>query len=511
MRTLLLTSLSILGGLTTVHAQHWVPYGFHAYKNNQKKSEAQAPAAEQSPVANEQKVVVQQEPSTAPEQQPAAPVAAESSVASQEPVMEKVAVEAIASTGEIDEFYFLDGETAYQDQSVFYSDPDRDYGKPKGKPSNKPEHPRICGQTWWVEGDFLLAWMKKGKLEAPLITTGSAADPFPGAVGQPSTSVFFGNKDYNYHRMPGVKGSIGGFLGVDRDFSFDVEGFFIFSQQKHFNIESDVAGDPLIARPFSDVRLGVNNAEIISEPGSLVGSSHGLIKTQIWGGELNIGYHPCQKNAAENLFIGFRYLRLFEKIRVKDKTTPLTTDSQFFLGSTSGQPVNPPDFIQDKDVFRTNNDFFGGQIGLRGDFALNPWMSLNLAAKVALGVTEEKYKSYGQTTWNSSVYGPQYATGGVLVQPNNMVHQKEWKFSYVPEGSAEFALEFMGIRFLVGYTFMWWSKVVRVGEEIDDHVNSGQIPGNSAYYVPAGQTPNGHLKQTTFWLQYVNFGIAFDF
>ncbi len=542
MRTLLLSSLSILGGLTTVHAQHWVPYSFHAYKQNPQKTktQAEAPAAEQPAI----------EQSVAAEQTVAAgqSVAAEQPAAVEQTAMEKMADEGIASNAEFEAFIYTDGETANQTDviyqkdpgSVYYSDPDRDYGKPN-TPSkcNKPKPPRqphICTESWWVEGDFLLAWMKKGHIEEPLITTGSAADPFPGAIGQPGTHVVFGNKHYNYHRTAGVKASIGSYLGPDKNFSFDIDGFWIFSRTKHFNISSNPGEDPLIARPFYDVRTASERAELVSSnsdtTGFFSGSSRALIKTQFWGAELNIGFHPCEtqavgchtcgeviarekrpceKNITGGIFVGFRYLRLFEKLKIKDEMDPFAIPSGLSFNGPANV-VNMPDSLKDEDVFRTNNDFFGGQIGIKGEYAFNCWMSLSLYGKAAFGVTEQKYKSEGSTTWESSMFGNQYAVGGVLVQPNNMVHEKKWKYAWVPEAGINFSVEpFSHLRFLVGYSFLWWSKVVRPGEQINRKVNSGQIPGNVAFFSPAMQKPNDHLEEISFWMQTVNFGISFDF
>jgi hypothetical protein len=378
--------------------------------------------------------------------------------------------------------------------------------------------------------------MKEGHIDEPLITTGSPADAIPGAIGQPGTQVVFGNKHYNFHRTAGVKASIGSYIGPDKNVSVDIDGFWIFSRTRHFSISANPGEAPLIARPYYDVRRASERARIVSSnsvaTGFFSGSSSALIKTQFWGGELNIGYHPCSqqavgchtcgeiaarqkqpcdKNMTGGLFVGFRYLRLFEKLKIKDVMDPFGTPSGLsFNGST--HPVTLPDSLKDEDQFRTNNDFFGGQIGIKGDYAFNCWMSLGFYGKAAFGVTEQKYKSEGWTTWESSVFGDQYAVGGVLVQPNNMVHEKKWKYAWVPEAGVNFSIEpFSHLRFLVGYSFLWWSKIVRPGEQINNEVNSGQIPGNAAFYTPAVQKPNNHLKETSFWLQAVNFGVSFDF
>lgn len=478
MRTLLLTSFSILGGLTTVHAQHWIPYSFYAFKQVPKETETPAVAAE--------------------------PVFIDA--ASEEP---------IASAGELEAFFYLDGETAQTDSnSVYYSDPDRDYGKPKAPKSNTPKEKqpprsRLCSENWWVEGDYLLAWMKKGHIDAPLITTGSAGDAVPGAIGQPGTTVVYGNQHYDYNRVSGVRGMIGGYGGTDRDLCFDIDGFWIFSNEKHFHQSSNSDGSPLIARPFINVATGLEDAELVSSPGLFSGSSKATVKTNLWGGEFNIGHHACDdESAAGSIFIGFRYLRLFEKITVQDESFALAGGNLSFntLDVAAGET------LLDEDTFRTNNHFYGGQLGLRGEFLVNKWISLSFFAKVAVGSTQEKYKTSGTTTWESGTVGDQYATGGVLVQPNNSVHESKWKFSWVPEAGVNFGIEPFGhMRFLVGYSFMWWSNVARPGEQMDRNVNPGQMPRSDTFYTPVMQSASTHIDQQSFWLQTLNFGVTFDF
>ena len=318
MRNILLSSLSILGGITTVHAQHWVPYGFYAFKQSPQKTPTPAVA--------------------------------------EEPVIEE-ANEGLVAENSDQIFAYYDNTDP---GSIFYLDPDVAYQKNKAPKVKKPPKERVprssklCTENFWIEGDYLLAWMRNGDIDSPLITTGSAADAVPGAIGQPNTTVVFGDHHYNYHRSSGVRAAIGGYMGVDRALSFDVDAFWIFAKEKHFNISSDVSGSPLIARPFFDVSTGTENAELVSNPGLFSGTSSGLVKTQLWGGEFNIGYHPCKNTSAGDLFIGFRYLRLFEKIRIKDEMLPLAGGVSGLTFNGATHAVDSPDSLMDEDVFRSN-------------------------------------------------------------------------------------------------------------------------------------------------------------
>lgn len=502
MRTLILSSLSILSGLTTtVQAQPWgwVPYSFYSFKQTQQKEENKSP--------NQKNTV----------ETPVVANSTPSDVKTEEAIEQKTE-EMIVDITEPNAFSIIDSDiaTSYQSDSnsIFYADPDLSYSREKNeKPSKQTQqkkNSRFCTDNLWVEADYLLAWMKRGDIDAPLITTGSPDDAVPGAIGEPGTNVVFGDKHYDFHRTTGVKAAIGGVFGTNRQLAFDIDAFWIFKREKHFHIDSDASGSPLIARPFFDVQTGAENAEEVSNPGFFSGTSKALVKTQFWGAELNLGERSCNEGGLD-FFIGFRYLRLQEKIRVRDDMVPFTTPSGLtFNGSANA--VESPDTLTDEDTFRTNNNFFGGQLGAKARISPNPWISFDIFGKVAVGSTEEKYKSEGSTTWESTAFGDQFATGGVLVQPNNSVHTKKWKFTWVPEIGADIVISPVDrFRFLVGYSFLWWSNVVRPGDQIDRNVNSGQIPRDVAYYTPAIQAPNDHLDQEAFWMQSVNFGIQFDF
>jgi hypothetical protein len=173
--------------------------------------------------------------------------------------------------------------------------------------------------------------------------------------------------------------------------------------------------------------------------------------------------------------------------------------------------VSAPDTLSDEDDFKTTNNFYGGQVGARVEIA-NRWWSLGLFGKIGLGVTQEKYATSGFTTWNSAAFGKQYAHGGVLVQPNNEVELHKNVFGIVPEAGAHIGFEpLKHLRFLVGYSFLWWNKVIRPGKQIDRNVNSGQIPRDTNFFTGAAQPRHEDLDQERYWLQTINIGVAFDF
>src|SRR5579872_3631254 len=87
----------------------------------------------------------------------------------------------------------------------------------------------------------------------PLVTTGSLADAHAAALGQPGTSVLFGDH-INFGMFSGVRTDVGIYMDDCNHWSVDWIGLWILPNQEHFNDNSSPTGNPLIARPvFNNV------------------------------------------------------------------------------------------------------------------------------------------------------------------------------------------------------------------------------------------------------------------
>ncbi len=114
---------------------------------------------------------------------------------------------------------------------------------------------RTCKESVWVDASYLLAWIRPGPLNAPLVTTGSANDLVPGAIGQPNTAVLFGDA-LNFKTASGVRMVVGGFLDDQDRLSLEAVGLWLAPQYVRFQDGSDSNGNPLIARSFFNVLTG---------------------------------------------------------------------------------------------------------------------------------------------------------------------------------------------------------------------------------------------------------------
>ena len=133
------------------------------------------------------------------------------------------------------------------------------------------------------------------------------------------------------------------------------------------------------------------------------------------------------------------------------------------------------------DRFRTRNSFYGGQVGtrLRWD---SSWMYLAGHATVAAGVTEQTVDVMGSTTLARADGTSATLNGGVLALPSNIGTRSRSVFSYSPEAGVNVGLKLtQHVAVQAGYTFTYWSRVVRPGRQIDPGVNPSQVPTDNSF------------------------------
>jgi len=96
--------------------------------------------------------------------------------------------------------------------------------------------------------------------------------------------------------------------------------------------------------------------------------------------------------------------------------------------------------------------------------------------KVALGSNTQKVRINGSTQLTEAGI-PETFTGGLLAQRSNIGIYERDEFAVVPELGATLGFH-VSPRFsvTVGYTLVYFSNVVRAGEQIDTDLNPGLIP-----------------------------------
>jgi hypothetical protein len=378
--------------------------------------------------------------------------------------------------------------------------------------------PDWCGQgpcgpagRFWVSAEYLVWWIRDSHLP-PLVTTGpanAAQIPPPGALGSSTTRVLFGG-DLDHEAFSGGRFTAGLWLNDCQTVGFEASYFFLGSRSNDFTAgSSGAAGSSVLARPFFDVSTGLPNVELVAFPGLASGTVHVHSSSRLQGPEANLLCNLCCSAACcdccnecqpapgyrVDLLGGFRWLESREGLGITEDIQVLPTS-----------PVFTGDHIRVLDQFDTRNEFYGGQIGLRAEVWRNRFFA-NIAGKVALGDTHQTVDINGGTTVVQPGGPALVKQGGLLALPSNIGSYSRDEFSVVPEVDFNVGYQLTNnLRVFVGYTFLYWSDVVRPGDVIDLNVNSTRLP--TSLIPPSGPLrPQFTFRDSDYWAQGVNFGV----
>jgi Putative beta barrel porin-7 (BBP7) len=369
-------------------------------------------------------------------------------------------------------------------------------------PAFSPDPPRF-----WLRSDYLVWWTKGAPLP-PLVTTGSTNDSVPGALGQPGTSVIYGGNSVDLGATSGWRLDIGGYFDAHETWGLQSVLILLGRQEADFNAYSDQNGNPLIARPVTLAGGGGESAYADSFPGALAGGVSVTNTSEFLSYELN-GLGKIFQNdrwRVEGL-AGFRYMNLTESLELDDVVLPLTSGALTFLG----QPVDTSSTLFDFDRFKTTNNFFGGQAGARVTWTTGP-VSIESVTKLGLGATVERTEISGATTVVNGAGVASSAPGGILATTANIGGYSQTRFSLVPEEDLNFNLALTPyISARIGYTFMYWTNVVRPGDQVTRVASPTLVPSDPTYGTGGPNEPGNHFQTAGYWAQGLNIGLDFHF
>ena len=376
----------------------------------------------------------------------------------------------------------------------------------------------IVSGRFYFRGEYLSWWLPGQRLPA-LVTTSPAVTPENnlGVLGQ-NTTILFGNSTLNSNQFSGVRLSGGYWLDPCQLCGVEGSVFYLAPQTSRYSFDS--ANYPVLARPIQI--QNINNQpsrELTATPGlspdalfQLNGRIDISLPTQFWGADVNFRKNLCSGcDYRVDLLAGFRYLDLKEGLQIVES---LTTQKNFPEPS-----ANPPiqvlkgDQFVSTDFFSTHNQFYGGQVGISGEFRRNRWI-FGATAKLALGVVQESIDVQGTTTLIQAASGNRITeTGGLYAQQSNIGRSSQSHFAVAPELGLKVGYQLTDhINAFVGYNFLYISNVVRPGDQIDTSIDIRQAPfavGQTVALPPVSgvQHPVVPFQQTSFWAQGVNIGL----
>lgn len=328
----------------------------------------------------------------------------------------------------------------------------------------------------WGRVDYLL-WWRKSIDTPPLVSTG----PLTG-----DNTVLFGGNGVGGESESGGRAELG--LWFDPCHYRGVVGRFFALGEEEVEFHSN--GLTNVARPFIDVTpgspaFGEENALIITAPGGPAGNVDVRMTSEVLGGDV-FYRRALRTNACSRLdfLIGYQTSRINED---------LTIAHQFTEGGVT---------ITGTDTFDTRNEFHGVELGLLASRRDCRW-TLDVLAKVGLGSMDETVTIRGMETREPPLTT---TSGSLLALPSNIGEYRQDQFAAVPELGVNMSYELnCWLDFTVGYSLIYWSHVLRPGDQIDRTINATQTSGGT---LDGQARPQFDFVDGEYWVQGINFGLT---
>jgi hypothetical protein len=361
--------------------------------------------------------------------------------------------------------------------------------------------PDRCRPSFWGGVEYQL-WWTKGTNLPPLLTRGNPADPIPGALGQPGTQVLFGGNQ-SYGDLNGIRISLGGWF--QGNLGWEASGFVFGRRSFNFAAGSDAVGNPPLYFPIFRPDVGREGSLTLAEPfnpntgfGGFNGNVSVVSQSRLWGQEANFLFDLGEVGRWHvNVLAGFRYLDLQESLTINTFLNDNFLDIQRNI----------------QDSFSTRSQFYGGQIGFKANTTLGERLSVDVIGKLALGSTHNVVNVTGVDNVSGAGFGPPASFAeGVFTQTSNIGRRTANSFSAVPQIQLKLGYDIVpGVRVTVGYDFLYWTRVVRAGEQVDHSVDVTQSVSLNGPPVPTAFFPRPLFERSDYWAQGVTFGLEFRY
>jgi hypothetical protein len=353
---------------------------------------------------------------------------------------------------------------------------------------------------WSMSADGLLGWVRGNRLP-PLVTTSPAgtAQAAAGVLGQPGTTVLFGDSIAGDDTRFGFRLGATAWLDTERGWSVDAGFFYLFDRNNSFTAHSP-QGSPILARPFFNVATGFPDSQLVAFPGLSTGSVSGSFQNNNFAG-FNLDLQEVLVSTDGfrlQPVLGFRYLQFNDRLAVDTNET-----------ATGGNLVAPGTQIAASDRFTTRNAFYGADLGVRAECFFDR-LSVDFIGKLAVGNLRRSVGISGATQITAPGGTPEELAGGLLALASNSGTFKSNEWVVAPEFGIAAGWNFTpNVQLRLGYTFLLLSDVARAGDQVDQLVNPNLIPPAQA--GASTSHPAFQLKTTDIWVQTLSLGMGIRF
>ena len=365
-------------------------------------------------------------------------------------------------------------------------------------------------QDGWLQVEAI-HWWQDGLSLPPLVTTNDGANIAQGdagVLGRSTTRTLFGGNSVLDDSTDGIRVRFGTWL--DRCHSWGVGGEYFSLGEESEEFTSTSPGSPVLARPFFNTETGLNDSELVAFPDVVAGTVTARATSELRGG----GFHfrrlrCCQEGCKSWLFcgcnghfcsrsetlVGYRFMQLDESVTINEDLVSVIPGS--------------PGTFDITDSFSTRNQFNGLDLGWKHRVTRGYW-TYDASLRLAFGNTRQLVRIDGSTTINDPTNPPETTdVGGLLTQTSNIGVFKQNEFSVIPEFNVNIGYQLTDhLRATAGYTFIYWSNVVRPGDQIDLDLNPNLLPPQADSPVGINR-PEFTFRTTDYWVQGLSYGLEY--
>ncbi|MFL5330223.1 MAG: BBP7 family outer membrane beta-barrel protein [Gemmataceae bacterium] len=352
-------------------------------------------------------------------------------------------------------------------------------------------------QRYWANVEYLLWFVKDEPLNAVLFTQGPPASG--GRLGAPGVRPLVGGGDIDLGSFNGGRITAGYWCNTTGTIGVEASGFVLERGGDSFSLAGG-PNDPLaIARPFFNPLTSAEAARFVTSPPGALGNVFTAASSHLWGANADLLLNVRDRSTYRvDAIVGFDYLDLRETLVVGDRT---------FSPAAVGTNVTT------LDSFASHNQFYGADLGLRGNVKRGR-VEFIPTFKVALGVTHEVSENVGRTDFVTTG-GTFTSPAGFLVVGSNSGQQVRDRFAAVPELNLKLAYRLCEhVNVFAAYDILYWSDVVRPGDQVDRVINPLQVPaltgGNPTPVaaLPGPVRPSNDAIRGDFFAQGVSLGFG---
>jgi hypothetical protein len=363
----------------------------------------------------------------------------------------------------------------------------------------------VCGPDGrvWADAEYLFWWVR-GMSLPPLVTTSPAGTPQgqAGVLGTPGAHVLFGGSLSDGAARSGGRFTLGTWLDCDQ--KIGIEGSYFLLEAKSNNFFASSNGSAILARPFINANTGAQDSQLVSFPGLVSGSvgansTSGLFEGAGVLGRYNLCCGCCYR---VDLVGGYRYLHFRDGVDIDEAVLATSTSTASLIA--------PGTTFNVSDHFHTSNQLNAFDVGLTGEVRRGPW-SLGWLTKLAVGQNHETIDVNGATVVTVPGSPPVISAGGLLALPTNIGRFERNQASLVPEVGLKVGYQVTpGVRVNLGYTFLYWSEVVRAGQQIDTVINPNLLPP-PVIPTTGPLRPAPLFESSNIWVQGISLGVELRF